>query len=484
MRWILVDRRWHPVDDGTLPYALAAMRSLWVWPLFHLLTTGMAAGQADLLGWPMVFLLLAGSTAVAQLAAYRLRPGRVGRLARLSDRVVVALCGLVAVILALYLGLPGPRPALWDWHWLDALFATPLRTLGTLFVAMWLWWWGVLAGRDTLYYDTYASNFALGAAMLGLIAACGYATQTLQPGALLGPALAFFALGLATLAIASLRSARRFERERGEPTFRVNRYWLATVGGVIVALLATGLLLAQLISPDLVRRILAFLSPIVSLLAHALYWVLMLVTWVVFIVLSQLARLVHLPTETEREPLQLQDFSKLTEQFKDIEAQPVGLSPGLYVALRILAGLLIAGIVVLIFALAFRRFRAYSEEDVEEVRESILSLDLLKTQIGQLLRRQHKETPPPFAVVAGDDPRARIRRIYQALLAWAAAAGQTRPPGATPGEYLALLAGHHPERQPLLATITAAYIQARYCPDPLPAELADEAQRAWEQFLL
>ena len=61
----------------------------------------------------------------------------------------------------------------------------------------------------------------------------------------------------------------------------------------------------------------------------------------------------------------------------------------------------------LIFALAFRRFRTYFEEDVEEERESVLSLDLLKAQLAELFRRKVRTpAPPPYAVTVIDDTPA------------------------------------------------------------------------------
>ena len=43
-----MDRRWHPIDDGVLPYLLALMRSLWVWPLLYLWSNFLTPGVDDL----------------------------------------------------------------------------------------------------------------------------------------------------------------------------------------------------------------------------------------------------------------------------------------------------------------------------------------------------------------------------------------------------------------------------------------------------
>ncbi len=465
----LNERKWHLVDDGILPYALAAMRSLWVWPLLHLWTVGMAPEIGDLLTWPAVYGLLALSTLIAQVAVFRVRADRRAML-------LVAFSGLAALFLTLFFGPGHGRVAPWHLRWLaEDVFAV----LTTLLATVWLWWWGLIAGRETLHYETYAGNFALGTGALGLVAIITYATHRQPLATLLGPVLAFFAVSLCTLAIASLRSARRFERE--DPTFRVSRYWVITVAGVTAALLVAGLLLAQLFTPEVIRRLLDALALLTSVLARVIYWVAVAIAWVFFALFGWLLKLVRVRRESRDEEAPLQMPANLVEQLKSLDQQPAGLSPELFLILRVVAGVLIVVAVLVIFALAFRRFRTYFEEDVEEERESVLSLDLLKAQLTELFRRKVRTpAPPPFAVVAGDDPRAQIRRTYQALLGWAAQHDLARPAGMTPEEYLGLVGQAQPDHRPALALITAAYVQARYSLDPVPHAVAEETARAWE----
>lgn len=480
MRWTLIERPWHPVDDGILPYALALMRSLWVWAWLRLINVLPDAGDYGLLSWPAVFGLLAASTAIAQIASYAGQANRRHAWTERGGQALVAVSGLLAVAMTVYAVL-GVQPTPADWRWLAAPLDDPLRSIPTLLIATWLWWWGVLAGRYTIFYETYANNFALGMAGLGLAAALGLALGRAPLGLLLGPALLFVAVSLITLAVASLRAARRHEREHFDPTFRVSRYWLATIVGVVVVLLAMGLLVVQLLTPDLVRRILAALSPALDLLAQALWYVLMVVTWVIFTVLSPLYRLLSKRGEGEGESFKMPSLPDLNAQLKEVETHPAAVSPVLYQVLRIGGAILVVGIVILIFALAFKRFRSLHEEDVVEVRESVLSLDLLKAQIQELLwRRRPTPHAPPFVDVAGDDPTARVRRLYQALLAWAAGQDLPRAPGMTVEEYRRFLAAVWPDCSRPLAALTSAYLQARYSAEPIPLSVADEAARAWE----
>ncbi|MCX7671249.1 MAG: hypothetical protein N2439_14410, partial [Anaerolineae bacterium] len=132
MRWTLVERPWHLVDDGILPYALALMRSLWVWAWLRLINTLPEAGDYGLLSWATVFGLLAGSTAIAQIASYAGQANRRRPWPERLTRLFVALSGLLAVALTVYAAVPAARPTPGDWSWLAAPLYDPLRSLPAL----------------------------------------------------------------------------------------------------------------------------------------------------------------------------------------------------------------------------------------------------------------------------------------------------------------------------------------------------------------
>jgi hypothetical protein len=232
----------------------------------------MAPGQASLLSWFVVFGLLAGGTAVAQFATFRMLPGIRSPSGRWAGRGLVAVSTLTALVLTLYLSLGRGNGALWDVRWLDGLRANGFAAITILSIAVWLWWWGLMAGRSPLHYRSYAGNFALGIAGLGMAALLSYATLKTPPGALLGAILAFFAVSLITLAAVSLRGAQRFERERSNSTPAIGRYWLVSIGGVVVVLLGIGLLLVQLFTPDTLRQVLATATPVVFRPMQGRHW--------------------------------------------------------------------------------------------------------------------------------------------------------------------------------------------------------------------
>jgi hypothetical protein len=490
MPLIEADRKWNLLSDGLLPLALAAMRALWVWLLLDLWwhaqlaasshSPGPAARNGELLGALTVFGLLWGGTLAAQLGVHAVRGDRQARL-------LVVGTGLVAAVLALYAGLEaawppagmGPQP-LWQGGWLRAVAARPGTAFTILAIAVWLWWWGILTGREPPGYDLFSRNFALGIAALAIGIAVAYATPGMPLRGALLTLLLFFAVGLGALAIASLQETRRYELRTSEQPLGLSRYWLGTVGAVIGVLLAAGVLLAQLFAPDAIARLLAPLTALTDLLGRAFIFILMAFAYLAFLPLSALARLLHFAPRNMQLPA-LTPMNLLQELGKR-QNESAGLPASVRLALHILGGLLLLAIIAGLFAFAFRRLRPYGEEDVAEARESILTADLLKQQLARLLRRgkgKNATAEELFVRVQGDDPRAEVRRIYQALLAWAVIQGLPRPRGATPTEYAELVRKTLPAAGDEIDELTAVYLVARYDTAPLSTEAVEAARAAW-----
>ena len=140
----------------------------------------------------------------------------------------------------------------------------------------------------------------------------------------------------------------------------------------------------------------------------------------------------------------------------------------------------------IIFWLAARRLGLLRTLDEDELRESILSGDLLWAQLRQLFRRR----PPvaaqksPYLDLTGspDDARLRVRRAYQGMLEWARSIRLPRAAGQTPGSYARLLAGAVPEAHEAIDILTQAYMQARYAAEAPALEVARSAEGAAAQL--
>jgi Domain of unknown function (DUF4129) len=486
-RIISAPRAWRWIDDGFLPSALALMRATWIWLLIHVWSALMQPERGDMLPPLLIAGLLLGGTLATQLTAPQVAPLPGQRARRAGPGLLlVAGGGLFGVALALYVAF-GSNYAPWDMRWFAALFSIPLATLLTVVMATWLWTWGVLAGRARLYYDVYAHNFALGVGGLALAVALAYGTGIIPAVQAVMCALLFFALGLGILAIASVQSTRQIERRRSEQSFKLSRFWLGMVAAVIGALLLAGLLLAQLFTPGVVGHILAGLGLVVDLLAHVLLLLVYAITYPLFMLFDLIRRLIG-PVGGKAKLPQITPPAALADQFKDIQQAPAAVSPGLYLALRIIAGLLVAAVVVIVFALAYRRLHTLTlnegEEEVDETRELILSTGLLKAQLAQLFAGGRDGAHGrPFVIVAGDDPAAQVRRTYQALLGWAAAQGLPRQPGVTPAEYAVLLSHARPADADAIAAITRVYLEARYAASPMSPAGAERAALAWQEIM-
>ncbi|OQA47104.1 MAG: hypothetical protein BWY52_00347 [Chloroflexi bacterium ADurb.Bin325] len=438
------EHAWSWVDDGLLPYLLALLRSLWIWLLLHLLFVSLLPGQDDLLGFGAVFGLLAAGTLAAQVFVFRSTTPR-------RAAVVGGLFGLAMVLLALYLG-PGRAIApLWQLRWLSVIRDRPAATLMTAMPAAALLFWGVLAGRERVYHETLLRNFALGLAAILAIMLVAYSAEFVPTGLVIWVLTAFVAVGLVALAVASLQETR--------------------------------LLLGQIFAPGTLELLADLLAGILRAVGWLLSWAVFIISYPIFKLLEWLIQRIDLP-ETDAEMLQIQPPADLTDQFKELAEESVA-GPGSQFPWWILVALVVGMVMLAVFVLAFRRFRSYAEDgEVEETRESVLSLDLLRAQLAGWLRGRGGRAaaePEPYAQIAGDDPRIRVRRTYQALLAWAAGRGLARQPGLTPEDYVRVLADVYPACRAEFAQITAAYYEARYSPLPVAAARAEGVEAAWQQ---
>jgi hypothetical protein len=472
------DRRWNGLDDGVLAYALAALRSLWVWPIVYLVSRTLFPGESVLLAPLTVFGLLAGGTLAAQWASLFIE----GRRAAL----MVAVAGLAAVAFALYPSVGRESAPFWDVRWLGAVMTNPGRALFTLAPAVWLWWWGLMTGRARVQHDDLVRDFAVGLVALLAVVAISTTTQIMAPNMMLAILLAYLALGLFILALATIQDTRRYEGARAGEDLSLARHWWVTVGAIIATLLVVALLLSQFFMPETLGYLAAGVRTILALLGQVVYWLILIVSYPIFMVLEWLAGLLPVQPE-EGEPLpQLSALPDFAEQIAGLAEKGPAATPISQTPFWIVGGVLVVVVIIVIFVLAFRHFRTSSEDDVAEAHESILTLDLLKAQLAQLLRRKGASNggePEPFVALDGDDPRTRIRHTYQALLVWSSEWGIVRPPGMTPSRYQALLSSTFPDHDEQFEVITAAYDLARYGATPVPEKSAVAVAAAWQEIL-
>jgi hypothetical protein len=244
--------------------------------------------------------------------------------------------------------------------------------------------------------------------------------------------------------------------------------------------------LALVIAPAQVARLLALFGIVLGWIWRVVSAILIAISYVLFVISYYIALLLQPLIERlmallgEAAPMRAQEQAEPTP-LPDMTQATAEAIPDVY---RWLALALFILAVLVIFALVLRRLSASTEEPIDEVRESILSADLLQDQLAKLWQKwfggRSAHMPPYLSLDGETDTRRRIRRAYQSLLAAATALGKPRERGQTPMEYGGALTEELIEEESSLNAFTVHYNHARYAPEPPSAEAAGEAAQAWE----
>jgi hypothetical protein len=466
------------VDDLILPFSVAALQAAWV--TLWLRWADRFVTLADPVIYPGPLAMIGLAAGGAYLTRFAL--GRIADLNR--ARLAVLAAGLAAVALTAWAAYPAGFPA----SFLRGLFVwrptvTP-QFLGFL-AAVFLWSRGILVGRSRIPHQMLEDAFYGGLGALAVLLLLNQLTPFLARLEALWGIVIFFAVGLGTLALASLERARRKQAAAAGALPALNRQWLLTIAAVIGAVIFGGLAVAGWVAPETFTRAAELISPyldqalyyllvVVALIGFAIAWVLAPVVQWLIDHLANLPFLLHLPEP----PAFMQNADDAARAFLQ--------SPGVRLAGRGALTLLVAAAVLALFWYAVRRFTRSGAREVDETRESILSADLLLAQLRDLFRRggsgPGQAAAPYLNLGPGDDPRRVIRRAYQGLLEWTRGFTLERRPGQTPAGFARELGGLLPDERDAITILTAAYEHARYAAEaPAPAE-AEAARQALEKL--
>jgi hypothetical protein len=248
------------------------------------------------------------------------------------------------------------------------------------------------------------------------------------------------------------------------------------------------LLVGQIISPGMIARAFGWLKPVWAALMQVLMFVLFVLAYLFFGLFEPLlARMQRGERRSGPQPFQsplgLGDLEELSRE-------PIQIPP---IYGQILRAVLIAAGVALLVWLFMRAVRrrakgTESEDDVLETRETILSLDLVRSQLSGLLNGlRGSRTPPLFVGLgAGQDSRRLVRELYQRVLARAVELDVPRRHEQTPARYqrslLYLCSSESEEVRQAVETLTAAYEVARYGVEPPTSEQVRAAQSAYARI--
>lgn len=469
----IVWKRWNWLEIFLLPFSVALMQVVCVAPIFAALlrepTTGIT--ETGFVFWLCLGIMMGGSFVGRLAAKNRLGP------------FIVVLGALIAVIVSWMMIIPSGAQAFDQWLLgvLNDLRHTnlermPLPLLGVV-VAVFNWWRGLRANYAD--HEKVLLLFGIGLVVQLIILFFSFRSASRFSGALMLQVLLFLAASMAAFSFSQIARTMREQQRRTGTTVRIDRYWVGTVGSVIVMLILVGLLVTRFVSPASLR----VFKPLWDVLVQIVLLIVYVLAFLFFNLIGPLFE--RLPQE--RRPMAMPFQSPLSpeEMMEQLERQPAQVPPVLlqiFQTVLILAALLL---VVWIMVRALRKRKEVEQEDgVIEERESILSAELLRDQFANLFDGLRRRRLPPFLDLSNlEDTRRLVRQVYQDVLARAAALEAPRRWGQTPDRYEEeILITLYPGERDAWDTITQVYDIARYGDDPPTTEQAQAVVAAYERL--
>ncbi len=483
-------RRVNWIQSIILPVATGIIIAAWVGPFIRWVVR--STGAADSISTPSSLAIVVMILASSYLTRFALRGDRPKR----QRNLIVIGSGFIGVVIVLALTYRDRFPlgyvqGLVDWR--DSISPEAILLVALALV----WWRGVSAGRrDVLNDESFERSFYRGIAALAILALFNTSTHFVKSGDLLISVLTFFSTAIAVLALINIERSRLRQKDNSTQWGRIYRQWLATIIGVVAVILLAGLSVTAIVSPqvlsqllDSVRPLFESISSLFAAFITALFTVLAWLAQPLFPILQAIAKFI------------IDAYMRILSLLHDLGAQvnDFGLrsntdsflnSPLAVAILNGLAILLVLFAVAMIIVWLLFRYRSRVGRLDYEVRESIASRELLWSQLKNLLARLWSRSSLAVQSMyltldgSSDDPRLIIRRAYQSMLDWARLNGRARFPYQTPLMYADALGADLPHIKEAIASLTHAYVLARYSIDPLTPDEARRAQAALDQMIL
>ncbi len=181
---------------------------------------------------------------------------------------------------------------------------------------------------------------------------------------------------MAGLGVANLKKSGGWGRSARASSMSPNRSWLVGIGLTIGVLLGVALLIGLIVQPEDATILWRALGMIWQVVSTVLVWIITVITYPIFIILEYLIRLLRSlfgdrSQEQEAQPL---PGPPTPEPLPEPPEQAVEAIPEPY---RWVALLVMAAGVFIIFMLALRLMRSRAPNETDDVRESILTANLL-----------------------------------------------------------------------------------------------------------
>jgi flagellar biosynthesis/type III secretory pathway M-ring protein FliF/YscJ len=229
---------------------------------------------------------------------------------------------------------------------------------------------------------------------------------------------------------------------------------------------------------------------VLSWIGLALTYVMLALAYVLFWLLRPLIEWLMQRAGEQARQEQEQDGGPVSPLDELSQGDLVEVPPALVESAQWIGLVVVLVVIGVAIALALRYFRAQTEEDVEETRETIFSTDLLQAQLAALWRRwtarggmgTDGERSPYLSLADELAARREVRAIYQELLGLARVHGHGREAVQTPLEYLGRLAAAYPGAGEALETLTQHYVAVRYSEEMVPRDVVEGVREAWARL--
>lgn len=402
--------------------------------------------------WPLL-LLAVGLGWLADQVSRRAPPSR--------ERAVLLAGATVGALLLPSAALGGPLAALGALLPGNPAFV-PAYAL--LLLGLFLFWRGTrLDTRDSAAIGTLFGR-GVAAGIVALI--LGAVASSISPG-VLGHVAALVGLGLLAMALAQTQDAA------GGRLTALTWRWLATLMAAVGLVIVVATIATSFVGggegAQAAQTLIGLLLLPFALVGAAMAWVFLtfLAEPLTALIQAVLARL-QLLTPPETPPAEgIPSDETLGGTMEAIARMAEG-------ATFLMA---LIPVVILVAAILLLRSRQKARRPADEERESLDAMASLAADLRDLLGRLRNPFARPLAglraalaALRGDDPTTRVRRAYVSLLLMLEGREHPRPPAQTPAEFAPAAGAALGDPEPV-ATLTAAYEQARY--SPAGAALAD-----------
>jgi hypothetical protein len=272
-------------------------------------------------------------------------------------RWVILGVGLLLIVVLLRLNLGGGY-SIADSSWFSFAAGHTSALLAGFFYGLFLIWRGISANIRRFTFPDIYQRFLIGlTAIILLLVIWGITGQRLTQiwSTAGGYVVAYFGLGLLTMAVVNLESLRSELSRHQEAAGGFKRRWLSMLVVIILAILGIGAALAGLFSGGGVQRLLHILSVAGGWLLKGLYYILLPVGYLIEGLIFVLRWLIALIRGSETPPqFEMPDLSDLT---RAAEGQsPIHIPEGVILALKWGGLALLVGLILFFLSRALIRY--------------------------------------------------------------------------------------------------------------------------------